>query len=364
MSVLLGNGDGKFSHSGIPIGEFFASLVVVDFNRDGKNDIAALSGGSDDVTILKGNGNSAFAVQPVSFAAGRRPVQLVHHQFNDDNGDGKIDENDLVDLAAINEDGESVSVLLGKGDGTFQPQTRFDVPGTPPALVAADFNRDGRTDLAAVSSDFNSAALLLNVGNGNFADAANNPTGGIEANPIVADLNGDHVADLASCVSRAKSSSASVAARTPETFAPPRVLNANSPARSVASSPIRQVRPGPRSGWPRSTRRRPFQYTVGPRGDLASVQRLFLPEEPLLDQVASADLNGDGLGDLVVSAPGQATLVLFLGTATGGFLPAWRCRLRRWERTVRRDPCRPRRGEGPRLAGDEPDFRRCQRAAE
>ena len=49
--------------------------------------------------------------------------------------------------------GNDVSVLLGNGDGTFQPQVTYAVGSYPDAIVAGDFNGDGRTDLAVANDD-------------------------------------------------------------------------------------------------------------------------------------------------------------------------------------------------------------------
>ena len=63
----------------------------------------------------------------------------------DFNGDGR------TDLAVANSGDNDVSILLGNGDGTFQPQVTYAVGSDPVALVAGDFNGDGRTDLAVAN---------------------------------------------------------------------------------------------------------------------------------------------------------------------------------------------------------------------
>ena len=71
------------------------------------------------------------------------PAALVAGDFN---GDGR------TDLAVANSGSNDVSVLLGNGDGTFQPQVTYAVGSEPVAIVAGDFNGDGRTDLAVANS--------------------------------------------------------------------------------------------------------------------------------------------------------------------------------------------------------------------
>ena len=61
-----------------------------------------------------------------------------------------------------------MSVLLGNGDGTFQDQKTYPVGNGPVAIVAGDFNGDGRTDLAVANADSNDVSVLLGNGDGTF----------------------------------------------------------------------------------------------------------------------------------------------------------------------------------------------------
>ena len=77
-------------------------------------------------------------------------------------GDGR------TDLAVANFDDNTVSVLLGNGDGTFQPQVTYAVGSDPGAIVAGDFTGDGRTDLAVANEYDNTVSVLLGNGDGTF----------------------------------------------------------------------------------------------------------------------------------------------------------------------------------------------------
>jgi len=86
-------------------------VSVGDFNGDGRQDLAVANLGSDDVSILLGNGDGTFETA-VNFGAGGQPISVGAEDFN---GDGK------PDLAVANSSSADVSILLGDGNGTFQP---------------------------------------------------------------------------------------------------------------------------------------------------------------------------------------------------------------------------------------------------
>ena len=108
--------------------------------------------------MLLGNGDGTFQPQ-VTYAVGLAPVALVTGDFT---GDGR------TDLAVANHGSNDVSVLLGNGDGTFQPQVTYAVGSEPDALVTGDFNGDGRTDLAVANFGSNDVSVLLGNGDGTF----------------------------------------------------------------------------------------------------------------------------------------------------------------------------------------------------
>ena len=134
--------------------------MTADFNRDGVADIAVANSGSASVSILLGRGDGSFSGAS-SIVAGTTLNDLVSADFN---GDG------IPDLAVA---GSPLVILLGNGDGSFR---RGDVSLTASSVTAADLNGDGKTDLAIVSGGH--VLVLLNSGNGTF-------TTGSELSPSV-----------------------------------------------------------------------------------------------------------------------------------------------------------------------------------
>ena len=92
---------------------------------------------------------------------GHAPCGVAVGDFN---GDGN------ADLAAANADNNTVSVLLGNGDGTLQAAKGYDAGGSAAAIAIGDFNGDGKVDLA-VGSNYHNVNVLLGNGDGSFQAA-------------------------------------------------------------------------------------------------------------------------------------------------------------------------------------------------
>jgi hypothetical protein len=109
----------------------------------------------------------------------------------DFNGDG------LPDLAVANNTDNTVSILLGNGDGTFGAKTDFLAGNGPTSIAVNDFNIDGRPDLAVTDSTDNAISLLLGLGGGAFGTNFELPLGTQPVSAFSADFNGDGRPDLA-----------------------------------------------------------------------------------------------------------------------------------------------------------------------
>jgi Bacterial Ig-like domain (group 3)/FG-GAP-like repeat/FG-GAP repeat len=196
--VRLGNGDGTFGAAALLPGGGFA-IAAADVNDDGKLDLVVLTGdflnNAMDVTTLLGNGDGTFVAGPSMTIVGGRPVWGVI-AVADFNGDG------IPDVALTGGQGESF-LLLGKGDGSFVSSPLPDVVDL--SMVVGDFNKDGISDLVMTSG-----ALLLGKGDGTFqASTAPIPAGAWSI--AVGDFNGDGNPDLMAIVPGESSASGSPA---------------------------------------------------------------------------------------------------------------------------------------------------------
>jgi hypothetical protein len=318
--VLLGNGDGTFQPAvHYAVGTVPNSVAVADFNNDGNLDLAVSNGQSDSVSVLLGNGDGTF--QPATtFATRQDPILVMVGDFNGDgkldiatlnlsdntgrcdcvaiflgNGDGTFQEPPIIttpslpafglgvgrftagknlDLAVSEEFGTTnqVEILLGKGDGTFQPGAIYPVGAGPNAIAVADFNGDHNLDLAVAESEEDAIGVLLGNGDGTFQSQV---LYGAYA-PLwvtAADLNGDNKQDL---------------------------VVADIAANSLTNTGV-SVLTGNGDGT--------FQRSVYYRGGNAN------------RFVAVGDFNGDRKPDIVYAASGSTYVTVLLNTGVVAFKP-------------------------------------------
>jgi hypothetical protein len=166
-------------------------------NGDGKPDLLVASGGNNRVGVLLGKGDGTF--QPVVIY---EPGGISAHSVAvaDVNGDGKPDllVANSCDTSSNCAHG-SVGVLLGNGDGTFQPAVTYDPGGTGAwSIKVADVNGDGKPDLVVALYFSHRVGVLLGNGDSTFQAATTYDSGGIVPMSVaVADLNGDRRPDVA-----------------------------------------------------------------------------------------------------------------------------------------------------------------------
>jgi glucose/arabinose dehydrogenase len=197
VSILLGNGNGTFAaKTDFSSGAAPHSVAPADFNKDGKVDLVVANHGDGTAAVLLGNGNGTFAA-PVSLAAGSGPHSV---RVADLNGDTNADF--VVALDAAN----AVAVFLGNGNGTFQPKSTLTTGQTPKGVELADINGDGKIDILTANIRGNypslnnpggdSVSILLGTGTGTFAPKVDVTVGQGPFSVSARDLNGDGKRDL------------------------------------------------------------------------------------------------------------------------------------------------------------------------
>jgi hypothetical protein len=338
--ILWGNLNGMFDAAPLyPVGDGPASVALADFNGDGIADLVTPNQGSSDFSVLLGNRDGTFRVlSRVALSdpsAATRPTAIGVGDFN---GDG------TPDLAiALGSPLDRVTILLGKGNGTFQTGGNFRTGADPVSVLVADFNGDGKLDLATANSnqtsnsDFGSMTVLLGNGDGTFRAPVTYDAGVRPYAVVAGDFNGDGVPDLAvgaggDAATQQPSTVAILLGQGDGTFQPAQysVIAQN----RVSSAPAGSLAVGDVNGDGN------LDLVVTTSGSVVvlagagdgTFQQTTFPISSGASSIALADIDGDGNLDLVIAhSSGDMSYLLGNGDGTfqsethfpGGGSPAW-----------------------------------------
>jgi tetratricopeptide (TPR) repeat protein len=198
VSVLLGNGDGTFTRqpTDVPVGTGPVAIVAgsLDTVNNSNTDLAVVNQTANTVSILLGNGDGTFTKVAGDIEVGNAPSAIAAGNFDTSNA-----TNNYLGLAVANSGDSTASILLGNGNGTFSiPTPGAIATGTEPeAILEADFNNDGIPDLVTANENGGDVSVFLGLGNGTFAPPLTIATGNSPVALASGDVNGDGLTDLA-----------------------------------------------------------------------------------------------------------------------------------------------------------------------
>jgi hypothetical protein len=167
------------------VGKNPTTITAADLNHDTYTDLVTTNIASNTLSILLGNGDGTFKDQ-VQLHVCQEPRALAMGDFNRDNH---------ADLALACSGGDEVELLLGRGDGKFEEGQRYPVHRTPVALATDDVNGDRHLDLVvALRND--KIKIFLGTGTGEFRHGPQYEYGDTPTSVALSDLNGDGKLEL------------------------------------------------------------------------------------------------------------------------------------------------------------------------
>ena len=189
-SVIAGNPDctgGHFHNSEFAAGEGACAVALGDLNADGDLDAVVVNQNDDSISILLNNGDGTLADQ-VIYPVGSNPWSVVLVDLDDD-GD--------IDVAVSNRFGDTVQLLVNDGSANLTPGATYAVGDAPTEIASGDLDGDGDPDLAVTNWGANTVSILLNNSDGTFATQFAIAAGAAPKALAIADLDGDTDLDFA-----------------------------------------------------------------------------------------------------------------------------------------------------------------------
>lgn len=330
VAILFGNGKGVFTLAGhfstdtLPKG-----LQVADVNRDGRLDVVTCNNWGYDENVLLGDGRGNFhsAAPPNEIDGDGEPTRFV---LVDVNKDG------LLDMAVTAPDENKLIIYFGDGRGNFpSPSDEIDTPSNPFAVASADLNGDGNLDFVTTNPrpapKESDVTILLGDGTDQFTTsfmAVPNSPSSVQ----ITDVNHDGKLDLIVEGALPENSTGSFIATYLGDGTGSFTLQQNldlGKGSSKGESAVGDFNEdgNPDVAWPQTGLQEHFTHGTqvlvffgDGTGNLSAGPVLTVGNEP--HSVTTADLNGDGHLDLVVSNRTDGTVTCLLGDGHGNFTPS------------------------------------------
>jgi hypothetical protein len=320
VTILVGNGDGTFQVlPPISVGQSPISIAMGNFENNGRIDLAVANENSGDVTILSNQGGGNFeALAPIALPSGAFPTAIVAGNF----GTGK------VDLAVTDTAASKVDILTGNGHGGFAVTSTVAVGAAPTSIVVGNYGNN-HVDLAVADTNSNDVSVLLGNGNGTFQRAVHAGTGNGTTNTngvangtnpvdlVAADFNGDGRLDVAT--GNVGSNDISVLlGKGNGTFEEQNTSDVGYVTSAVATGDFTD---NGNLGLAVLNQASDTVSILPGNGDGTFQQALTvpLPAGTSGTSIVSADFNNDGRLDLAIAAPSLDEVLILLGNGDGTF---------------------------------------------
>lgn len=286
-------------------------VVSSDVNGDGKEDLIVLDLGSNSLSVLLGSGDGTFqAQQDVSVRNNPRGLAVA-----DFDGDGHMD------IVVTSANDNMISILKGAGDGSFQLLDSVSVGSFPVDVIATDLNGDGKVDIVTANNDSNSLSILQGAGDGTFVVQASLPVGVYPRSIVAADFNGDGRVDLAATNNGSYTMSILINSGTGSELAFNSAVNYSTGASPIALRTADFNGDGHMDLALASNGDHNVNVFLGQGdGTFGSYSTYYLGFYPL--DLTVGDFDGDGVLDLAGGVQ-DGTLAILFGNSDGTFQSVW-----------------------------------------